>query len=65
VKKNGVFIDPLSMKMDGIRVLPPADRDAFAKRRAEIDQLIDGIALPSVLDAPDQADDQDKDLHAE
>jgi hypothetical protein len=53
------------MKMDGIRVLPPADRDAFAKRRAEIDQLIDGIALPSVLDAPDQADDQDKDLHAE
>jgi murein DD-endopeptidase MepM/ murein hydrolase activator NlpD len=65
VKKNGVFIDPLSMKMDGVRVLPPADRDAFAKRRAEVDQLIDGIALPSVLDVPDQADDQDKDLHAE
>lgn len=64
VKKNGVFIDPLSMKMDGVRVLPPADRDAFAKRKSEVDQLIDGIALPSVLDVPDQADDENKDLHA-
>lgn len=63
VKKNGVFIDPLSMKMDGVRVLPPADRDAFAKRRAEVDQLIDGIALPSVLDVPDQDQDHDQDLH--
>jgi murein DD-endopeptidase MepM/ murein hydrolase activator NlpD len=64
LKKNGAFIDPLSMKMDGVRVLPPADRDAFAKRRAEVDQLIDGIALPSVLDTPDQPD-EDKDLHTE
>lgn len=64
VKKNGAFIDPLSMKMDGVRVLPPADRDAFAKRRAEVDQQIDGIALPSVLDTPDQAD-ENQDLHAE
>lgn len=63
VKKNGVFIDPLALKMDGVRVLPPADRDAFAKKRAEVDSVIDGIALPSALDVPDEPD-QDKDLHA-
>ncbi|MBX3207340.1 MAG: M23 family metallopeptidase [Labilithrix sp.] len=63
VKKNGVFIDPLGLKMDGVRVLPPADRDAFAKKRADLDALIDGVALPSAADVPD--DNDDKDLHAD
>ncbi len=63
VKKNGMFIDPLALKMDGVRVLPPADRDAFAKKRADVDSVIDGIALPSALDVPDEPE-QDKDLHA-
>lgn len=63
VKKNGMFIDPLALKMDGVRVLPPADRDAFAKKRAEVDSVIDGIALPSALDVPDEPE-QDQDLHA-
>lgn len=63
VKKNGVFVDPLAMKMDGVRVLPPADRDAFARKRGELDAVIDGVLLPSVTDIPDENDD--KDLHAE
>jgi hypothetical protein len=63
VKKNGVFIDPLALKMDGVRVLPPADRDAFARKRADLDAIIDGVALPSAADVPD--DNDDKDLHAE
>lgn len=63
VKKNGVFIDPLSLKMDGVRVLPPADRDSFAKRRGELDAVIDGVALPSAADVPEENDD--KDLHGE
>jgi hypothetical protein len=63
VKKNGVFIDPLSLKMDGVRVLPPADRVVFARKRAELDAVIDGVALPSAADVPDE--NEDKDLHAD
>jgi hypothetical protein len=63
VKKNGVFIDPLGLKMDGVRVLPPADRDAFARKRADLDVIIDGVALPSAADVPEE--NEDKDLHTE
>jgi murein DD-endopeptidase MepM/ murein hydrolase activator NlpD len=64
VKRNGAFIDPLSLKMDGVRVLPPADRDAFAKKRGELDVAIDGIALPAAPAAKDDPpDEEDKDLH--
>ncbi len=64
VKKNGAFIDPLKLKMDGVRVLPPSDRDAFAKRRTELDVVIDGVALPSAADVPED-NEEDKDLHAD
>ena len=61
VKRNGSFIDPLSIKMDGVRVLPPTDRDVFAKRRTDLDSALDGIALPSAVDVPDEAvDSQDE-----
>lgn len=63
VKKHGMFIDPLGLKMDGVRVLPPADRDAFARKRADFDAIIDGVPLPSAADVPEENDD--KDLHAE
>ncbi|HVH46481.1 MAG TPA: M23 family metallopeptidase [Labilithrix sp.] len=63
VKKHGVYIDPLALKMDGVRVLPPSDRDAFARRRSELDAVIDGVALPSAADVPEE--NEDKDLHAE
>lgn len=61
VKKNGTFIDPLALKMDGVRVLPPVDRDAFNRRRSDLDALIDGVALPSAADVPEE--NEDKDLH--
>lgn len=64
VKKNGNFIDPLSIKMDGVRVLPPADRDAFSKKRGDLDAVIDGVSLPSAPVGKDEApEDEDKDLH--
>jgi len=69
-KKNGVFIDPQGLKMDGVRVLPPSDREAFAKRRGELDTLLDAVALPAAApnaaDTPEPPDsDEDKDLHEE
>jgi murein DD-endopeptidase MepM/ murein hydrolase activator NlpD len=58
VKRGGTFIDPMGLKMDGIRTLPPADRDAFAKRRAELDVALEGVILPQA-DATAAVDDKD------
>lgn len=62
VKRGGVFIDPLAIKMDGVRTLPPADREAFAKRRAELDATLDAVTLPaldgSLANAPDEEKDE-------
>ena len=51
IKKNGVFIDPLAMKLDGVRVVPPSQRDAFDTLRADLDKSLDAIALEPVADA--------------
>jgi murein DD-endopeptidase MepM/ murein hydrolase activator NlpD len=50
-RKDGVFIDPLRLKLDGERILPKSERPAFDKERVPLDQLLDAIALPD----PDQA----------
>jgi murein DD-endopeptidase MepM/ murein hydrolase activator NlpD len=63
VKKNGAFVDPLTLKLDGVRVLPSADREPFARRRAELDAVLDGIAIPAATEVPEESDD--KDLHGE
>jgi murein DD-endopeptidase MepM/ murein hydrolase activator NlpD len=59
VKRGGTFVDPMSLKMDGIRTLPPADRDAFAKRRAELDGLLEAVVLPPA-DGSAVPDDKDE-----
>lgn len=56
VKKNGQFIDPLSLKLDGTRVLPSRYRDAFSARADELDKRVDGIALPPAPAAPAKAE---------
>ncbi len=68
VKRGTIFVDPLSLKMDGVRVLPPVDREVFVKIRAELDAKLDGIALPAAPDAKDLAEKEpkdDEDLHGE
>jgi murein DD-endopeptidase MepM/ murein hydrolase activator NlpD len=60
VKRRGAFIDPLGLKMDGVRVLAPSDREAFAKRRADLDAALDAIALGASVDAQDDKDDKDE-----
>src|SRR5207245_543655 len=59
VKKNGNYVDPMGLKMDGVRVLPPSDREVFAKRRVELDEVLEGIPLPAATDFPDDKDDKD------
>jgi murein DD-endopeptidase MepM/ murein hydrolase activator NlpD len=49
VKRGDVFIDPLVLKLDGVRVVPLADRAEFERVRAELDLALDAIPLPPAL----------------
>lgn len=62
VKRGGNFIDPMGLKMDGVRTLPPSDREVFAKQRADFDAALDGIALPTVdgVAIPDDKEEKDE-----
>jgi murein DD-endopeptidase MepM/ murein hydrolase activator NlpD len=51
-KKNGVFIDPMTLRLDGDKVLPKPERPAFEEERAALDKMLDAIPLPP---APPQA----------
>ena len=61
VKRGGTFIDPMGLKMDGVRTLPPADRDAFAKRRTDLDAALDAVALPAPDATAPPPDKEDSD----
>ena len=52
VKKKGDWIDPLSLKLDGERVISKAAREDFDKLRAELDPLLEGINLPAAPAPP-------------
>jgi murein DD-endopeptidase MepM/ murein hydrolase activator NlpD len=47
IKKNGVFIDPMTLRLDGVRVVPRARRDEFDRLRAALDAELDAIPLPA------------------
>lgn len=55
VKRNGVFVDPLSLKMDAFRVVPPKERSGFAARKLEADAALDHVPLPKLEGAPPPA----------
>jgi murein DD-endopeptidase MepM/ murein hydrolase activator NlpD len=46
IKKNGVFIDPMTLRLDGVRVVPRGKRDEFDRLRATLDAELDTIPLP-------------------
>ena len=52
IKRNGGFIDPLALKLDGVRVLPSADRPEFEEERRKLDPELDGIAVPAPVASP-------------
>ncbi len=51
IKKNGVFVDPMTLRLDGVRVVPRGLRDDFDRLRAELDAQLDGIPLPATATA--------------
>ncbi|MFO0662007.1 MAG: M23 family metallopeptidase, partial [Polyangiaceae bacterium] len=65
LKRNGQFVDPLTLKMDGERVIPKPERDDFDALKAELDKLLDGMPLPDrdSTTAPSNDDDPDEDNH--
>jgi len=46
IKRNGTFVDPMTLRLDGVRTIPRALRDEFDRRRTELDPELDGIPLP-------------------
>ena len=46
VKRGDIFLDPMILKLDGVRVVPPKERGAFDERRAALDAELDAIPLP-------------------
>jgi murein DD-endopeptidase MepM/ murein hydrolase activator NlpD len=48
VKRGETFVDPLALKLDGVRVLPIELREDFAKTRVELDGALDAVPLPAV-----------------
>lgn len=45
-KKDGKFFDAETLQLDGERVMPAADRPAFAAAKADLDKRLDAIPLP-------------------
>ncbi|MFO0550944.1 MAG: peptidoglycan DD-metalloendopeptidase family protein [Polyangiaceae bacterium] len=45
-KRNGTFFDSQTMKIDGFRVLPADERDAFTARKAELEQRLAALPTP-------------------
>jgi murein DD-endopeptidase MepM/ murein hydrolase activator NlpD len=52
VKKKGEFIDPVTLNLDGMRVIVREERDAFSKVKLDYDALLDGISIPVSAPAP-------------
>ena len=55
IRRAGVVIDPMTLRLDGVRVVARAQRDEFDRRRAELDTELDGIALPASTGVPVEA----------
>jgi murein DD-endopeptidase MepM/ murein hydrolase activator NlpD len=60
IRKDGIIIDPMTLRLDGVRVVPHGSRDEFDRRRAELDTELDGVALPAtagvVAETPEPGD---------
>jgi murein DD-endopeptidase MepM/ murein hydrolase activator NlpD len=55
IRRGGVFIDPMSLRLDGVHVVPRARRDEFDRKRADLDAELDSIPLPAVAASSGEA----------
>jgi hypothetical protein len=46
VKREGKFVDPMTLNLDALRVLPSDEREVFLQQKAQYDAQIDAIELP-------------------
>jgi hypothetical protein len=47
IKKGGQFIDPMTLRLDTVRVVPRSRRDDFDRVRSSLDAELDAIPLPT------------------
>ena len=47
VKRGDIFMDPLTLKLDGVRMLPNKDKDEFDELRNKDDQALDAVVMPT------------------
>lgn len=51
-KRNGEFFDPMTLKLDALRVISPDERGAFDRVKAKYDQILDQIPLSAPAEPP-------------
>lgn len=51
-RKNGAYIDPETLHLDALTVLPAAERAVFQGVKEKYDVLLEAVALPPPLPAP-------------
>jgi murein DD-endopeptidase MepM/ murein hydrolase activator NlpD len=60
IRRAGIVIDPMTLRLDGVRVVPRGSRDEFDRQRADLDAQLDGVALPAstgvLPEAPEPGD---------
>jgi len=47
IRRGDVFIDPMTLRLDGVRVVPRSRRDDFDRLRSQLDAELDAIPLPA------------------
>ncbi len=52
IKKGGQFIDPMTLRLDTVRVVPRGRRDDFDRLRASLDAELDSIPMPVAPASP-------------
>ncbi len=55
IRRAGVIIDPMTLRLDGMRVVPRTQRDEFDRERATLDAELDGVPLPAAAGVPPEA----------
>jgi murein DD-endopeptidase MepM/ murein hydrolase activator NlpD len=56
IRRGDVFIDPLTLRLDGVRVVPREKRDNFDRLRADLDAELDTIPLPAPNGSPQETE---------